>query len=122
MIKVDEKELIRRAYLLEGQSERQIAEAQKHSRHSVAAVIAGSQTATYRMSQPRAAPVMDAVKAIVDSWLVADQTAPRKQRHTAHRIFERLVTEQGFKGKEPTVRRFVRLRATSALGSVDRGY
>jgi transposase len=110
MLKVDEKELIRRAYLLDGQSERQIAKAQKHSRHSVSAAIAGSQTATYHMSQPRAAPVMDAVKAIVDSWLVADQTAPRKQRHTAHRIFERLVTEQGFKGKEPTVRRFVRLR------------
>jgi transposase len=110
MIKVDEKELIRRAYLLDGQSERQIAKERKHSRNSIAVVVADPQTATYRLTQPRAAPVMDAVKAIVNAWLVADQTAPKKQRHTAHRIFERLVTEQGFKGKEPTVRRYVRLR------------
>lgn len=110
MIKVDEKELIRRAYLLDGQSERQIAKERKHSRNSIAAVVADPKTATYRLTQPRAAPVMDAVKEIVNAWLVADQTAPRKQRHTAHRIFERLVTEQGFQGNESTVRRYVRLR------------
>lgn len=110
MIKVDEKERIRRAYLLDGQSKRQIAKERNHSRDSVAAVIADPQTATYRLTQPRGAPVMDAVKEIVNAWLVADQTAPRKQRHTAHRIFGRLVAEQGFKGKESTVRRYVRLR------------
>lgn len=110
MIQVDEKELIRRAYLLDGQSKRQIAKERKHSRNSIAAVVADPQTARYRLTQPRAAPVMDAVKAIVNAWLVADQTAPRKQRHTAHRIFERLVTEQSFQGKESTVRRYVRLR------------
>lgn len=110
MIQVDEKELIRRAYLLDGHSERQIAKDQKHSRNSVAAILTDPTTATYRLTQPRTAPVMDSVKAIVNAWLVADQTAPRKQRHTAHRIFERLVTEHAFKGKEPTVRRYVRLR------------
>ena len=110
MIKVDEKELIRRAYLLDGQSKRQIAKERNHSRDSVAAVIADPKTATYRLTQPRGAPVMDAVKEIVNAWLVADQTAPRKQRHTAHRIFARLVAEHSFKGKESTVRRYVRLR------------
>jgi len=113
MIQVDEKELIRRAYLLDGSSERQIAKERKHSRDTVAAAIADPKTATYRLSVPRASPVMDPVKEVVAGWLLADQTAPKKQRHTAHRIFERLVTEHSFQGKESTVRRYVRLcRAT----------
>jgi len=110
MIQVDEKELIRRAYLLEGKSERQIAQERKHSRDTVAIAIADPSTATYRLTQPRPSPVMDPVKDIVEGWLRADQTAPKKQHHTAHRIFERLVKEHGFQGKEPTVRRYVRLR------------
>jgi transposase len=110
MIQVDEKELIRRGYLLEGKSQRQIAKERKHSRDTVVAAIADPSTATYRLVEPRPSPVMDPVKEIVDGWLRTDQTAPKKQRHTAHRIFERLVKEHGFQGKEPTVRRYVRLR------------
>ena len=34
--------------------------------------------------------------------------APRKQRHTARRIYDRLVEERGFEGSYSTVRRFVR--------------
>lgn len=29
----------------------------------------------------------------IKAWLVADQTAPRKQRHTAHRVYTRLLEE-----------------------------
>ncbi len=112
MIEVDEKEFIRRAYLLEGKSQRQIAKEHKHSRDTVAAAIVDPSTATYRLTQARPSPVMDPVKEIVDAWLLADQTAPKKQQHTAHRIFERLVKEHHFQGKEPTVRRYVRMRRT----------
>ena len=42
------------------------------------------------------------------SWLTEDQEAPRKQRHTARRIWERLVDEQGADVAESTVRRYVR--------------
>ena len=41
--------------------------------------------------------------------LAADKDAPPKQRHTARRIYERLVDEHGFTGSEVTVRRAVRM-------------
>lgn len=44
----------------------------------------------------------------VESVLEADRGAPRKQRHTAKRIYDRLVAERGYAGSYATVRRFVR--------------
>ena len=44
----------------------------------------------------------------VDSWLDDDCRNWRKQRHTARRIYDRLVEERGFEGSYSTVRRFVR--------------
>ncbi len=61
-----------------------------------------------RKAQVRAAPVMGPWAAIVDGWLVADLTAPRKQRHTARRVWERLVDEHGARVAESTVREYVR--------------
>ncbi len=37
---------------------------------------------------------LNAFKPLIDSWLVADQKAPRKQRHTAMRIHKRLKEEE----------------------------
>lgn len=44
----------------------------------------------------------------VESVLEADLGAPRKQRHTARRIYDRLVEERGYAGSYSTVQRFVR--------------
>jgi transposase len=55
----------------------------------------------------RAAPVLDAWKPIIDAWLEEDKSAPKKQRHTARRIFQRLVDEHGAQVSETTVRRYV---------------
>jgi hypothetical protein len=50
------------------------------------------------------APYADEVR----GWLEADGRAPRKQRHTAKRVYDRLVDERGFDGSLSTVERFVR--------------
>jgi len=48
---------------------------------------------------------------VVRQWLAEDEDAPPKQRHTARRIYDRLVSEHGFTGAEVTVRQAVaRLR------------
>ena len=39
--------------------------------------------------------MLDPWKAIIDSWLEADKEAPRKQRHTSRRVYQRLVEEFG---------------------------
>ena len=38
---------------------------------------------------------LDPFRATVDGWLQADRFMPRKQRHTAKRVYDRLVSEKG---------------------------
>jgi hypothetical protein len=55
---------------------------------------------------------------VIDEWLQADRVAPRKQRHTARRIYQRLVDEHGADVAdvaETTVRQYMRARKR-ALG------
>ena len=60
--------------------------------------------------KPPYEPVMGIYREIVDRWLIEDQELPRKQRHTAIRVYDRLVAEYGFRGGQSTVRRYVRER------------
>ena len=55
----------------------------------------------------RVAPVLGPHVATVRGWLVADKQAPRKQRHTARRVFQRLVEEEGVEVAESSVRAMV---------------
>lgn len=65
---------------------------------------------------PRLGPVAD----FIDAVLEADRRAPRKQRHTAHRIYVRLRRERPeCQIAESTVRRYVRERRL-ALGLLGR--
>lgn len=52
--------------------------------------------------------LIDAHSETVDSWLAADRLMPRKQRHTARRVYDRLVEEEGFQGSYSSVQRYVR--------------
>jgi hypothetical protein len=56
----------------------------------------------------RPSPVMDRWGPIVDGWLVVDRDVPRKQRHTARRVWERLVDEHDAGVAESTIRQYVR--------------
>ena len=66
-------------------------------------------------NKPRLGPVME----FIDEILRADQLAPRKQRHTAHRIWQRIEQERSDAVAEATVRRYVRERKQE-LGLVAR--
>lgn len=56
----------------------------------------------------RAAPVLGPVKPFIDAMLREDLAAPRKQRHTARRVRERLIEEHQVVVAYPTVRDYVR--------------
>lgn len=45
---------------------------------------------------------------IIDDWMEADRKVPRKQRHTATRIYHRLQEELGYGGSYSSVKRYVR--------------
>jgi transposase len=64
-----------------------------------------------RKRTTRARPAMGPLLAFIDGILVGDRQAPRKQRHTAHRIWQRLSAERPEQRvAESTVRRYVRER------------
>jgi transposase len=107
MIQVDEKETIRRLYFIQRYSIREISKELHHSRKTVRKAIRDASVPKYHLVQARLSPVMDPFKAIIERWLEEDKRQPRKQRHTAHRVYERLVKEHCFSGSERTVRQYV---------------
>ncbi len=46
-----------------------------------------------RKQPPKRGSRLDAYRVVIDDWLRSDLDAPRKQRHTAKRIFDRLLDE-----------------------------
>ena len=62
----------------------------------------------YRRQQPVRRPKLDRFTGIIDQILKGDREQPRKQRHTAKRIFERLRDEHGFAGGYTIVKDYVR--------------
>lgn len=58
----------------------------------------------FRMTSPRAKPKLGPFLSIIHQILEADRTAPKKHRHTAERIFQRLRDEHGYTGCVSIVR------------------
>ena len=104
---------VRRAHFEDGLSGRQIARDFGISRDSVAKMLAYSEPPGYRRTAPVKRPKLDAFTGQIDQWLAEDKTQPRKQRHTAKRIFERLRDECGFNGGYTIVKDYVRARKRS---------
>ena len=107
MLSVDQFELIRRKYFVDGMSQRAIAQELGHSRKTVKKAISHSTPPAFQKPDNRKKPTIDPVSSIIDAWLEEDRQRPRKQRHTAYRIFERLRDEHGYQGHSSTIRRYV---------------
>jgi transposase len=60
-----------------------------------------------RKRSERAAPVLGPWKPLIRTWVTADQVLPKKQRHTARRIWQRLVDGYGAELGESTVSSYV---------------
>ena len=106
---MDQYELIRTAYRVYKKSIRQISRETGHTRKTIRKVLAGKDP-KYRRQKDSPCAVMDSVAAVVEGWLRRDQDEPKKQRHTAHRVWTRLKEEYDFTGAESTVRAWVRER------------
>lgn len=64
-----------------------------------------------RAAYPTRASKLDPFKDVIDEILVGDLDAPRKQRHTATRIFARLIDEHGMTNTSyPVLRAYVAKR------------
>ena len=81
---------VRRAHFQDGLSGRRMARDFGISRNSVAKMLMYSEPPGYRRIAAIKRPKLDAYINQIDQWLTEDKVRPRKQRHTAKRIFERL--------------------------------
>ena len=98
---------VRYAVRIEGLSERAAARRFGIDPRTVAKMVAFSVPPGYRRSKPPVRPKLDAVIAIIDGILTDDKVRPKKQQHTAKRIFERLRDEHGFTGGITIVKDYV---------------
>jgi transposase len=108
---VEQFERIRRDRRDEGLSIRELARRHRVHRRTVRAALADAVPAA-RKTPVRTAPVLGPYEDTVRDWLIKDKDAPRKQRHTARRVWQRLVEEEGVEVAESSVRSLVaRMRA-----------
>ena len=103
-------ERIRRDRRVEGLSIRELAERHRVHRRTVREALASAVPPPRKPYARRLRPAIDAWAEVIDGWLIADREVPRKQRHTARRIWQRLVAEHGAQLAEVTVSRYVARR------------
>lgn len=115
MIRMDQYEYIRTAHRVYDKGIRWIQKETGHSRVTIRKVLQG-EPAVYKRRERQSYPVLGDHRITIDRWLSEDREVPKKQRHTARRMYTRLVEEEGYKGSEVNVRRYVRL-AKARLGT-----
>jgi transposase len=76
--------------------------------HTLKKILAHDEPPGYRQAQPREKRKLAPFLPIIQELLTADRQAPKKQRHTAKRIFERLRDEHGYQGGQTVVKDAVR--------------
>ena len=108
MYRVDVYLRVRRAVMVDGMSMREAARVFGLHRDTVRKMLAYSVPPGYRRQNPPKRPKLEPFTGVIDRILEDDLRRPRKQRHTAKRIFERLRDEYGYGGGYTTVKDYVR--------------
>lgn len=108
MYSVDLYSRVRRACHVEGMNKSEAARLFGINRKTVSKILEHSVPPGYRRSKPPVRPKLDPFIPVIDRILAEDRSVPRKQRHTAKRIFERLRDEHGFVGRLTIVTDYVR--------------
>jgi transposase len=106
MLIVDQHAAIRHAYYNEHKSIREIAREQQVSRQSVRKALESPAPRPYTQSVPRSAPKLGPFHARIAALLSEQARQPRKQRYTAHRIYQILQAE-GYCGSEARIRGYI---------------
>jgi len=118
---MDQYEFIRTANRVYGKNISEVSRMTGHSRNTVKKALR-EEYQGYRMREKQPFPVLGPYRDIIDDWLRTDQKQPKKQRHTARRVYNRLVSEHGYEGGESTVRRYIRTAKREFGFTVDQAY
>lgn len=107
MSRVEQFEQIRRDHAREELSIRELAKRHGVHRRAVRQALESAIPPPKQAPESRPAPKLGPYRGIIDEILENDREAPRKQRHTARRIWQRLVEEHGAVVSERQVCRYV---------------
>lgn len=109
MLKMAQTQYIKHLYESEGKSLREIAKMLGMNFRTVQKYAYMNNFSPQVMPnvEPETYPVLGAYIPTIDDWLEQDMREPRKQRHTAQRIHDRLQKEKGFTGSYSSVKRYV---------------
>ncbi len=99
---------VRRSVFVEGISEREAASRFGIARETVRKMLRYAAPPGYQRLKPARRPKLGPYTGVIDQILAEDREQPRKQRHTAKRIHERLRDEYGFDGGYSSVKEYVR--------------
>ena len=110
MYKVELYARVRRACMVEGMSTREAARVLGLHRDTVRKMLKYSAPPGYRRQSPPRRPKLDPYRGVIDRILDEDRGLPKKQRHTAKRIYDRLRAGHGFDGRYTIVKDYVRER------------
>jgi transposase len=105
--KVELFEIIRKDYFHQQKSIRQLAKDHGVHRRTVRQAIAHAKPPERKRPGRSYSVLLPALRFIIDQWLTEDFKAPRKQRHTGQRVYERLVELYAYQGSAITVRNYV---------------
>jgi transposase len=108
MYRVELYAQVRRSVVVEGLSEREAARRFGLARETVRKMLRYATPPGYQRSKPARRPKLGPFTGVIDQILSDDGERPRKQRHTAQRIFDRLRDEYGFTGGYSSVKEYVR--------------
>ena len=99
---------IRRRILVEGEAKRQICREYGIHFKTLQKILENAEPPGYRQSKPREKRKIGPYIPFIEDALSEDRKAPRKQRHTAKRLFDRLVKEHSYDGGYTAVKEAVR--------------
>jgi len=99
---------IRRRVIVDGESKRQICREYGMHFKTLQKILANTTPPGYRQTKQREKRKIGTHLTFIEEILTEDKKAPRKQRHTAKRIFDCLVIEQGYNGGYTAVKEAVR--------------
>ena len=108
MLKVEVYARVRRAVQVDGMSIRQASREFGLARKTIRKMLAYSVPPGYERKKPVKRPKLGPWLGIIDQILEEDKSQPKKQRHTAKRMWDRLKAEHGFRGGYTVVKDYVR--------------